>query len=73
MTPQVAVCCSILQCDAACGNILQSVAMLYRQLIDQYTQMTPGCSVLQYVAVSFSVMQCDTAERCNVLYRHLIW
>ena len=49
---QVAVCCSVLQCDAVCYSVLQCVAVC--------------CSVLQCVAVCCSVLQC-VALCCSVL------
>jgi len=65
----VAVCCSVLQCDAVCANVrytpnrLQSIAVC--------------CSVLQFVAVCCSVMQCaqmsDTHSiDCNRISRSQI-
>jgi len=49
---RVAVCCSVLQCDAVCCSVLQCGAV--------------WCSVLQCVAVCCSVLQCD-AVCCSVV------
>jgi len=48
---QVAVCCSVVQCDAVCYSVLQCGAVC--------------CSVLQCVAVCCSVLQC-VAVCCSI-------
>jgi len=41
---QVALCCSVLQCDAVCCSLLQCVAVCY--------------TMLHYVTLCYSIMQC---------------
>ena len=47
------VCCSVLQCVAACCSVYDArQSTLYREFMDQV------CGVLQCVAVCCSVLQC---------------
>ena len=51
----VAVCCSVLQCNAACCSVLQCVAVAVLRLASDSAEVGEGvaacCSVLQCVAV----------------------
>jgi len=70
----VATCCSMLQCTAACCSVLQCVATDEALLSLRYVVR---CSVLQYVAVYYGVLQgvtvcCDrwssfVAQVCSAL------
>ena len=54
MLQGVTVCCSVMQCAAVLGSVLQCAAVC--------------CSVLDCVAVRVSAWLCD-ATCCNLLYR----
>ena len=63
MATTVAVCCSVLQCDAVGCSVLQRVA---ESCMYMATTVAECCSVLQCGSVWFSVLQC-VAVCCSVL------